>query len=404
MQSFIENRKILFVDDEIEILNAFSDLMRKENVSVYTLHDSKIIKETLEKEGPFAVVLSDQRMPVYDGVKVLETTQQFYPDTVRILITGYSDHMDTVRAINVGGINTYISKPWDDDDIKRRVRDWVSQYNLKKHNKYLLNLLDKENKKLNELLDGTVAQTVRILGDFANHVSPFIAELGDKVKTVGIAFLKALPNITSQEQWEILRAFDLFNLGVALLPPSLQVSITREGLSALNCSSVARNHHLLAAGLLKDIPQFSGVAKIIELQAKDFNGYGEPQNENIKGENIPFGARLMHILIDLVKPSTRNIRGTELLQRMENLPQKYDINIIRQILGKNLNANFISEEKLLNLDALKPGMVLLNDIRSMGGQLLLKANLGLTETFINILFQWHERDPIIEPIKVHCIN
>ena len=404
MQNFIENRKILYVDDELELLNAFTDLMHKENLHVFTLQDSRNIKETLEKEGPFAVVLSDQRMPVYDGVKVLGTTQEVFPETVRILITGYSDHNDTIRAINIGGITSYISKPWNDDEVKRQILDWVSQYNLKKHNKYLLNLLDEENKKLNELLDGTVAQVVRILGDFANHVSPFISELGEKVKTVGVAFLKALPNLTSQERWALLRAFDLFNLGVALLPPSLQVAITREGLAALNSSSVARNHHLLAAGLLKDIPQFSGVAKIIELQAKDFNGGGEPQNNSIKGEDIPFGARLMHILIDLVRPNTGNIRGTELLQRMENLPQKYDIKIIRQILGKNLDTNFISEEKLLSLDSLKPGMLLLDDIRSTGGQLLLKANLALTETFINILFQWHIRDPIIEPIKVHCMT
>jgi response regulator RpfG family c-di-GMP phosphodiesterase len=404
MQNFIENRKILYIDDEIELLNAFTDLMRKEKYQIFTLQDSRIIKETLEKEGPFAIVLSDQRMPVYDGVKVLETTQQIFPDTIRVLITGYSDHKDTVRAINIGGINSYISKPWDDDEVKRQIRDWVSQYNLKKHNKYLLNLLDEENKKLNELLDGTVAQTVRILGDLANHVSPYISDLGEKVKTVGNAFLKAMPNLTPQERWEILRAFDLFNLGVALLPPSLQLAITREGLAALNNSAIARNHHLLAAGLLKDIPQFSGVAKIIELQAKDFNGFGEPINNNIRGEEIPFGARLMHILIDLVKPGSVNMRGAELLQKMENLPLKYDVKIIKQILGKNLDTNFTTEVKLLSLESLKPGMVLLNDIRSNGGQLLLKANLGLTETFINILVQWHVRDPIIEPIKVYCMT
>ena len=132
MINFVENRKVLYLDDEAELLNAFTDLMRKEKIQVYTLQDSRNIKETLENDGPFAVVLSDQRMPVYDGVKVLETVQQIFPDTIRILITGYSDQKDTIRAINIGGITSYISKPWDDDDVKKQIWNWVSQYNLKK--------------------------------------------------------------------------------------------------------------------------------------------------------------------------------------------------------------------------------------------------------------------------------
>ena len=183
----------------------------------------------------------------------------------------------------------------------------------------------------------------------------------------------------------------------------MQVAITKEGLAVLNGSSVARNHHLLAAGLLKDIPQFAGVAKIIELQAKDFNGKGEPQNCDLQGEDIPFGARLMHILIDLVRPASGILRGADLLQQMEKLPQKYDVNIIKQILGKNLDTNFTTEVKMLHLKSLKPGMILLDDIRSISGQLLLKANLGLTDTFINILVQWHAKDPLVQPIKVNCM-
>ena len=78
MENFIENRKILYVDDESELLNAFADLLHKENFEVCTLQDSKAIGETLDKDGPFAIVLSDQRMPGYDGVKVLELTNMVF--------------------------------------------------------------------------------------------------------------------------------------------------------------------------------------------------------------------------------------------------------------------------------------------------------------------------------------
>jgi response regulator RpfG family c-di-GMP phosphodiesterase len=403
MESFIENKKILYIDDEPEMINSFKALMRKENIQIITLQHSIEIDNLLNTEGPFSVVLSDQRMPDLDGAQVLEKVKEQSPETIRVLITGYSDYKDTIRAINLGGISSYISKPWEDEEIKRQVKDWITQYNLKKHNNYLLNLLDEENKKLSELLDGTVAQTVHILGDFACHVSPQVAELGNKVKTIGIAFLDKLPGLSVEERWEILRALDLFNLGFALLPPSLQSAIAKSGLSVSDNLQVARNHNLLAAGLIKNIPRFENVARIIELHTKDFDGSGEPKNVNLSADEIPFGARLMHILIDIINPPSGKLRGFELLQHMESMPKKYDVRIIKQILGKNLQTNFTVEEKFLRVNELQAGMVILKEVRSISGELLLKANVTLTETFIVILHQWHVRDPLVEPINVRCI-
>ncbi|MFO7447106.1 MAG: response regulator [Ignavibacteriaceae bacterium] len=404
MEPFLENKKVLYVDDEPELLNAFVSLMRKENLQIKTLNDSVKIDEILNPDEPFALVLSDQRMPGYDGVHVLEAVRNKWPDTLRVLITGYADYKDTIRAINIGGINSYISKPWDDEALKQQVKNWISQYNLKQHNKYLLQLLDDENQKLNELLEGTVAQTVRILGDMANHVSPQVAELGNGVKTIGLAFLNMMTHISTRERWDIMRALDLFNLGIALLPPSIQAAIAKEGLSVINQNPVALNHHLLAAGLIKNIPRFDGVASIIELQAKDFDGTGEPFTNNASGSKIPFGARLMHILVDLVKPSSTKLRGAELLKHMERMTSKYDTQLIKLILGKHLETNFVAEERLLNISSLQTGMILVHDVRSVSGQLLLKANVTLTETFINILVQWHMRDPLLEPVRVRCMG
>ena len=404
MTSFIENRKILFIDDEPELLNAFVSLMRKENVKVKTLHDSKEIEAVLNSDGPFAVVLSDQRMPEYDGVQVLEIVKQKFPETVRVLVTGYADYKDTIRAINVSGITSYISKPWDDNNLKQQINGWISQYNLKSHNEYLLDLLDKENKKLNEVLDGTVAQSVRILGDIANNISPQVAALSQNVKTVGSAFLQAFPNLTIQEKWEIRRAFDLFNVGLALLPAEIQHMIQKHGFSVLDRSTLSRNHHLTAAGLLKDIPRFENVARIIELQARDFNGSGEPLDDKTKGTDIPFGARFLHILINLVKQNSAGTHGSDLLHQMEFSPEKYDIKLIRQILGKYSERNLSPEEKRLYISDLQPGMILVEDVRSKSGQLFLKSGHILTDTFVNILRQWHKRDTVNEPIKIRTIT
>ncbi|MGD8781443.1 MAG: response regulator [Ignavibacteria bacterium] len=400
MENFIENRKILYVDDEPELLRSFYSLLRKEKVDVVTLQDSSQINNILDEHGPFSVVFSDQRMPVYDGVKVLETIKEKYPETVRVLVTGYSDYKDTIRAINNGGIISYIAKPWNDEELKKSINEWVGQFNLKAHNNYLMKALDEENKKLNELLNGTVAQTVRILGDITSNISPQVAVLGEKVKKIGYTFLNALIGLTPQEKWEIRRSIDLFDLGIALLPVSLQVLIEKQGLAILDNSPVARNHHLLAAGLLKDIPRFGPVARIIELQSKDFNGGGIPENVNVKGLELPLGSRLLHIIVDLVKKIDGKLSGKEILRIMRRNPLKYDTDLIKFILGENTRFSAKYEVKRIMIPEIASGMILLENIKTQKGQLLLKANVPLTETSRNILLQWHRKEPLNEPIKV----
>lgn len=403
MSVFVENRKVLYVDDEPALLDAFASLMRKENLKITTLQNAENIDSVLCKEGPFAVVLSDQRMPVYDGVYVLEKAKQQNLDTIRILVTGYSDHSDTIRAINEGEIHSYISKPWDDEEFKRKINNWLIRFNLQKHNKFLMKQLDDENRELNELLEGTIVQTVRILRDVANHVSPQIASFSERVKVIGTALLKSFPNLPEQETWEILRALELFNLGIALLPTGIQNMIEKHGLTVLNRVSSAQNCHLLAAGLLKEIPRFENVARIIELQARSYNGLGEPIDDFSQGEEIPFGARLLHIIIDLVKSSSKSVSGSEVLKQMLSHPQKYDVKIISEILNSTTVKKYEEVEHYIKIKELSPGMVLLEDIRSKEDQLLMKAGFMLTETFIYILREWHKINPIIEPIKVRTL-
>ncbi len=397
MDTYASNRKVLYVDDEANLLSSFTSLLRKEKVETTVLQASQQIEEVLKTHGPFAVVFSDQRMPELDGVGVLKTVARFHPNTVRILMTGYADYSDTVRAINTGGISHFVAKPWKDEELRSLVQESINKYNLVELNEFLFKEVQAANSKLEELLDGTVVGTVRILSDILTYVNPTAASQVDRVRKLGNTFLEMVPNLDMQEKWEIQRALDLFNLGLALLPPTLQVAATK-GMAV--GSQLAKNHHMVAANLLKGIPRFGGVARIIELHAKDFDGGGEPVSVAVKGDEIPFGARLLHILVDLVHQNPGPSNGVEILKAMARNSLKYDASIIQRMLSGQAEEYHSAQEKQLTILALRTGMIVLEDITTLSGQLLLRSNSTLTETSINILLQWYKNEPVKEPVRV----
>lgn len=396
---FTPNKKVLYVDDEANLLASFVSLMRKERIQVSVLQQSEQIEKVLHEQGPFAVVFSDQRMPVMDGVAVLETVMRMHPATIRVLITGHADYADTVRAINLGGISHFIAKPWKDDALRILVADCINRYNMTEENKYLFGELQQANAHLKELVEGTVVGAVHILSDILTYLNPAAAAQVDRIRKLGLAYLNMTPEIRGQERWEIERALDLFNLGMALLPSWLQTSLNK-GNAALHADSpILLKQHLVAAGLLKDIPRLDGVARIIALQAKNFDGTGEPANDPIRGKDIPLGARLLRILIDLDKAQVEKGQGRLALERMSTQPAKYDVDLITRMMGAQPRPTDQGEQ-LLPLHELRPGMVLLDDIITETGQLLLKADFVLTEVALKILRQWHMNDPIVHKFRV----
>ncbi len=111
--------KLLFVDDEERILNALRSVFRA-NYNVFTASSGPEAMEFLKRFRPH-VVISDQRMPEMTGVEFLRQVKDFAPQTVRILLTGYSDLASIVGSINDGEVFRFISKPWDNAEIQKTI-------------------------------------------------------------------------------------------------------------------------------------------------------------------------------------------------------------------------------------------------------------------------------------------
>jgi response regulator RpfG family c-di-GMP phosphodiesterase len=402
MNTYTPNTKVLYVDDEPSLLSAFTSLFRREGLQIHTLDDSTRIDRSLEHDGPFALVISDQRMPGLDGVGTLERVQLKCPATSRVMLTGFADQEDTVRAINTAGISRYMTKPWDDTLLRQMVHECVDAFNLTGENQYLTRELAVQNKTLQELLEGTVGQTVQLLSHLITYINVHAANQTDRVRKLGNAVLTLCHHISPEERWEIQRALELFNLGIAVLPPWIQVTLGKEGLWSLPRFPVAQHHHLLAYDLLKDIPRFDRVARIIQLSHKDFDGEGEPKTVIVKGPDIPLGARLLRILIDLDSLSTEHYRGRDMLQKMLNQRKKYDAELISLMLGLESSMRTSHAERRVTIEELEEGMIIVDDMVTTRGHVMIRAGSELTKPVLRILSQTRHYDPIKEPVTVRA--
>ena len=146
-----EEIKILCVDDEPNVLHSLLRLFLDDEYKVLTALTAQEGFQILEKEH-IQIVISDYRMPNMTGVEFLREVRTRWPDTVRIVLSGYADTASVVSAINEGEIYRFIPKPWNDDELKLTVANAMEHYHLLKKNAELTADLVKVNEELKSLL------------------------------------------------------------------------------------------------------------------------------------------------------------------------------------------------------------------------------------------------------------
>ena len=122
--------KLLCVDDEIDNLDALERIFRKK-YQIFKAVSAKDANAILKNHPDMAIIISDQRMPEISGVDFLESTVDSHPETIRILLTGYTDIESVISAINRGQIFRYITKPWEVTDLANTIDQAFEKYELR---------------------------------------------------------------------------------------------------------------------------------------------------------------------------------------------------------------------------------------------------------------------------------
>lgn len=416
---------LLFVDDEPGILSALRRLFRPHGYRILIAESGAAGLSILEQEA-VDLIISDMRMPEMDGATFLKQVRGRWPNTMRILLTGYADVTSTVAAINEGEIYRYIAKPWDDAEIVNTVRDALERQQLEVENRRLTALTQAQNEELKVLnvnLEQKVAERTAELQQALTFVEQSHGELKKSFLTsvqvfAGLIELRAGQSgsrmaghgrrvadmartlaqrleLSDVDVQNVMLAGLLHDIGKLGLSDEI-LSKSFNTLSAEQRAQVMK-HPQIGQNLLMAIDRCKEAAILVRHHHECFDGSGYP--DRLAGIAIPLGARILAVVndYDALQIGTlvqRPLRPEEALAFLiDNRGKRYDPTAVEafvRLIGETQKSGPV--ELPLRTMHLKPGMVLTRELAHRDGYLLLAKGSVLTADIINQLVRLEQAE------------
>ncbi len=239
---------ILFVDDEPNLLSGISRQLRG-RYAVTTCHEPHEASALMEKSAPFAVVVSDYRMPKMNGVQFLARVRDRSPDTVRMMLTGQADLETAVLAVNEGSIFRLLLKPCPFESLTAALDAGLRQYRL----------LQAEH----EVLERTLRGAIELLSDVLGAVSSTAFSRAARVRDIASRLAKRLQ---FENHWEVEVTAMLSQIGCVTVPAGvLERKLSGKALEAHEAQTYL-NHPKAGRELLRKIPRLERVAEAVGAQ------------------------------------------------------------------------------------------------------------------------------------------
>jgi response regulator RpfG family c-di-GMP phosphodiesterase len=275
--------KLLIVDDELPNLRLLTRLFRQDFQCLTASSGEEAIK--LLSQHDVAILITDQRMPQMSGIELLKQTAVLRPHMARILLTGYTDVEALVEAINCGLVHRYITKPWNNEDLKQKVNRALEEYenNKKRHALKVANdRLEARIKQMKLGVANALDALLRVKDEYSSEHSARVASLSAR-----IAEHLAM---CDEERADLFLAAIVHRLGHVGTPDELLWKTDPQDDSHYSCF---QEHSERGARILSMIPELRNVADIVLLHHENFDGSGYPRG--LRGEQIPLACRVIRV-------------------------------------------------------------------------------------------------------------
>lgn len=375
------NRKILFVDDDANILAAHQRSLR----SYFELTGAAGGMEgllALKSQGPFAVIVSDYRMPVMDGIKFLAEARKIAPESVRIMLTGQADLQAAIDAVNEGNLFRFLLKPCPPEDLIKALNAGIEQYRLVTAEK--------------ELLEKTLYGSIKVMSDILSIVNPIAFSHSSRVRPLATRIARRL---NLDNLWEVEIAAMLSQIGCVTIPAKiLEKKYHGQTLTAEE-EEMYLEHPNSGYNLLKNIPHLERIAEGIAYQEKQYDGGGVPKDQ-VKEDRIPVLGRILKAVLDYDLLQLSGNTDLQALNLMKERARWYDPQILKALEEEYYAGSKIFKIKEIRIDELLTGMVIAEDILSETGVLLVPRGQEISEALKKRLLNYVRFNNVVEPIKV----
>ena len=362
------NNRILFVDDDPNLLAALSRSLRKLFTFDTALGGAEALQK-IDRSGPYAVVVADQTMPGMSGVELLETVREIAPDTVRLMLTGNADQKSAVEAVNRGAIFRFLNKPCPPEVLVPALETALKQHELVVTER--------------ELTEGTLSGSVQILSEVLGMVAPEILGRGQRLRESMGTFAR---HLGLEPVWEYEVAAGLSQIGYASLPFIVLRKLAAGTELLPEEAEILRHTPEVGYNLVSSIPRFAAIAQMILYQAKDFTGTGIP-SDSVAGTDIPIGGRMLHILDDRLTLELEGVVRQNALIALRERRGTYDPALVEKCFEcfPTFLSNALSSEIPVvyrHLDQLATGQILVSEIKLANNVVLVAAGERLTKMVI----------------------
>jgi response regulator RpfG family c-di-GMP phosphodiesterase len=354
-----EPPRVLCVDDEARVVEGLVLHLRRE-YQVFTANSGQEGLGLLKQMGGAAVVISDMRMPQMDGATFLQHVHQFFPDATRILLTGEPGRDAAISAVNKAQIFRFLTKPCPPDALKAAVEAGVIQHRL----------LNAERTILKETLNGCIKALVDVLA----LTNPVAFGRASRVKRLAMEFAA---KHDCKEFWQLEAAAMLSQIGYLSLPAELVEKLYYG-------ETLTPEEKLLASGapdvvnsLLENVPRLEPVIQILVALH-----WTDEQVARLGDGTIGTGTRILGLVLEydtlVTQGQTTNVAVQTLRSRVarfgETLVEKFAVHV-----GAGSSTKELRE---MPLRVVQPGMIIMQDVRTQMGTLLVARGFEVTSVFV----------------------
>lgn len=370
------SEKILLVDDERNVLDGYRRTLSRE----FKLETAEGAQEALAmaaEKGPYAVVISDMRMPGMDGVQLLSRVKKISPDTIRVMLTGTTDRDTAINAINEGRIFRFLNKPCSKELMASTITAALVQYRLVTAEKLLL--------------EQTLSGSLQVLTEVLSLVNPAAFSRAERARRY-IHHIVTAMRLGNPWQYEV--AAMLSQLGcVTLAPETIDAVYHGQPLSPSEQEQYD-SHPSVAASLLAKIPRLEPIAWMIAHQNRPVS-----EAEASEAGEMRQGAEILRLILAYEQAIHRGVSRTEAAHTLSRQHRNFSPAFFEALVTLDPNAEE-SEIRKCSIEDLAPGMIVQQEVRSVSGTLLVSKGQEVTPAVIWKLKNFQARRTIGSDVTI----